>query len=87
MLRLKTCDLVKSCLSQMISTVANKPWGKRNAVDELGLAFKVPWTSGDFGLVLVALRRAPSDRFGLVGSSEYIGISSFLLWVFLRIYL
>ena len=37
MLRLNTCDLVKSCRSQMISTVANKPCGNRNAVEELGL--------------------------------------------------
>jgi len=36
MLRRKTRDLVKSRWSQMISTVANKPCGNRNAVEELG---------------------------------------------------
>lgn len=38
MLRRKTWDLVKSCWSQIKSTVAKTPCGNRNAVEELGLA-------------------------------------------------
>src|SRR6516162_9574099 len=43
-------------------------------------SFICPVRSGDRGLVLLALRNAPSERFGLIGLSMYI--SDFLHMLF-----
>src|SRR6516165_1214060 len=48
-------------------------------------SFICPVRSGDRGLVLLALRNAPSERFCLIGLSIYI--SDFLLLFVLHVYL